>query len=150
MRRTLLSFLAALVILAAAAPRCLAGDGSRRQQLTPEEVAALAKTAMEKGRRVTVRFKNGTRLSGTVDEVRERGFTITPYNFAARMRLKGEDAVAAILYEDVASIERETKAKRFFRKVGEGFALGGVTVAILPVYMVGAALGKVPGCPRSY
>ena len=149
MRRNILSCLAALAILAAGLPGLAAGDGSRRQ-LTPEEVAALAKTAMEKGRRVTVRFKNGSRLIGTVDEVRERGFTITPYNFAARMRLKGEDVAAAILYEDVASIERETKSKRFFRKVGEGFALGGVTVAILPVYMVAAVLGKVPGCPRSY
>lgn len=149
MRRTILSCLAALVILTPAAPGLAAGDGSRRH-LTPEEVAAQVKVAQEKGRRVTVRFKNGERLSGTVDEVRERGFTITPYNFAARMRLKGEDAAAAILYEDVASIERETKAKRFFRKVGEGFALGGVSVAILPVYMVAVVLGKVPGCPRSY
>jgi hypothetical protein len=145
MHRTLISFLAALAILTAAAPGLAAGEGSRRQ-LTPEEVAAQVEVAKEKGRRVTVRFKNGSRIKGTVDEVRERGFTIIPYNFAARMSLKMQDAAAAILYEDVASIERESKAKHFFRKVGEGFALGGVTVVILPVYLVAAVLGKVPDC----
>jgi hypothetical protein len=146
MRRTILSCLAAFAILTAAVPgRAAAGDNSRRQ-LTPDEVAALVKSAKEKGRRVTVRFKNGSRFSGTVDEVRERGFTVIPYNFAARMSLKSQDAAAAVLYEDVASVEREPKVKRFFRKVGEGFALGGLTVVILPVFMVAAVLGKVPDC----
>jgi hypothetical protein len=145
MRRTILSCLAALAILTAAAPGRAAGKDSRRQ-LTPEEVAAQVKTAKEKGRRVTVRFKNGSRFSGTVDEVRERGFTVIPYNFAARMSLKRQGEAAAIFYEDVASVERESKVKGFFRKVGEGFALGGLTVAILPVYMVAAVLGKAPSC----
>ena len=145
MRRTILSCLAALVILTAAAPGLAAGEGSRRQ-LTPDEVAALVKSARDKGRRVTVRLKNGERVSGTVDEVRERGFTIVPYNFAARLSLKRANAAAAVLYEDVASVEREPKVKRFFRKVGEGFALGGLGVIILPVYMVAAVLGKAPSC----
>jgi hypothetical protein len=145
MRRTILSCLAALVILTAAAPGLAAGDNSRRQ-LTPDEVASLVKSAKEKGRRVTVRFKNGSRFSGTVDEVRERGFTVIPYNFAARMSLKSQGAAAAILYEDVASVEREPKVKHFFRKMGEGFALGGLTVVILPVYMVAIVLGKAPSC----
>ena len=145
MRRTILSYLAVLAILTAAAPRCAASDNSRRQ-LTPDEVAAQVKSAKEKGRRVTVRFKNGKHISGTVDEVRERGFTIIPYNFAARMSLKSQDAAAAIFYDDVASVEREPKVKRFFRKVGEGFAFGGLCVAIMPVFMVAAVLGKLPDC----
>jgi hypothetical protein len=145
MRRTILSCLTALLILTAAAPGLAAVDNSRRQ-LTPDEVAAQVKSAKEKGRHVTVRFKNGARINGTVDEVRERGFTIVPYNFAARMSLKRENAAAAIFYEDVASVEREPKVKRFFRKVGEGFALGGLAVTILPVYMVAAILGKAPSC----
>ncbi|HEV7890724.1 MAG TPA: hypothetical protein VGP08_08795 [Pyrinomonadaceae bacterium] len=145
MRRTLISFLAALAILTAAAPGRAAGDGSR-QQLTPEEVAAQVKAAMEKGRHVTVRFKNGTRINGTVDEVRERGFTIVPYDFAARMGLKRNKEAAAIFYEDVASVERESKVKRFFRKTGQGFAIGGLAVVFIPVVTVAAALGKAPGC----
>lgn len=145
MRRTILSCLATLAILTAAAPGLAAGDGSRRQ-LTPEEVAALVKNAKEKGRRVTVRFKNGSRFGGTVDEVRERGFTIVPYNFAARMSLKAQGEAVAIFYEDVASVERESKVKVFFRRVGEGFAIGGLTVAIMPVFMVAAVLGKLPDC----
>jgi hypothetical protein len=145
MRRTLISFLAALAILAAASPG-LAADKDSRRQLTPEEVAAQVKAAMEKGRRVTVRFKNGSRFSGTVDDVRERGFTVTPYHFAARLSLKREGDAAAILYEDVASVERESKMKHFFRKAGEGVALGGVSVVALPVLLVAAALGKAPGC----
>lgn len=145
MRRTILFCLAALVILTAAAPGRAAVDNSRRQ-LTPDEVAAQVKNAKEKGRHVTVRFKNGTRVNGTVDEVRERGFTIIPYNFAARMSLKKENAAAAIFYDDVASVEREPKVKRFFRKMGEGFALGGLAVTILPVYMVAALLGRAPSC----
>ena len=145
MRRTILSCLAALSILTAAAPGLAAGDKSRRQ-LTPEEVLAQVKTAQEKGRRVTVRFKNGSTVSGTVDEVRERGFTFVPYNFAARLSLKRADEAAAILYEDVASVDNEPKVKRFFRKVGEGFALGGVSVVALPILMVAAVLGKAPSC----
>jgi hypothetical protein len=145
MRRTILSCLTALAILAAAVPGLAADDNSRRQ-LTPDEVAALVKNAKEKGRRVTVRFKNGSRFSGLVDEVRERGFTIVPYNFAARMSLKAQGEAAAIFYEDVASFERESKVKVFFRRVGEGFAIGGVTVALMPVFMVAAVLGKVPDC----
>jgi hypothetical protein len=145
MRRTILSCLAALAILTAAVPGLAAGEGSRRQ-LTPDEVAALVKSVRDKGRQVTIRLKNGARVNGTVDEVRERGFTIIPYNFAARMSLKRENAAAAIFYDDVASVEREPKVKRFFRKVGEGFALGGLTVTILPVFMVAAVLGKLPSC----
>jgi hypothetical protein len=145
MRRTILSCLAALVILTNAAPGLAADDNSRRQ-LTPDEVAALVKNAKEKGRRVTVRFKNGSRFSGMVDEVRERGFTIVPYNFAARMSLKEQGEAAAIFYEDVASVERESEVKVFFRRVGEGFAIGGLTVAIMPVFLVAAVLGKVPDC----
>jgi hypothetical protein len=145
MRRTIFSCLAALAILTAAAPGLAAGAGSRRQ-LTPEEVAAQVRDAQKKGRRVTVRLKDGSRVNGMINEVRERGFTIIPYNFAARMSLKMQDAAAAILYEGVASVERESKAKRFFRKAGEKFALGGLGVVILPVYLVAAVLGKVPDC----
>lgn len=145
MRRTLVSFLAALAILAAAVPGRAADKGSRRQ-FTPEEVVALIKSARDKGWQVTVRLKDGTRVNGHVDEVLERGFTIVPYDFVARMSLKRENAAAAVLYEGVASVERESKTKRFFRKVGEGFAIGGVSVVALPVLMVAAALGKAPGC----
>jgi hypothetical protein len=146
MRRALISFLAALAILTAAVPGLAAGDGSRRQ-LAPEEVAAQVKKAQEKGQRVTVRFRNGTRVNGTVDEVREHDFIIIPYNFASRLSLKEQDTAVEIFYEQVASVERESKAKRFFRKAGEGFAFGGVVVGLMPVVVVGAALGKVPGCP---
>lgn len=145
MRRTLISFLAALAILSAAVPGLAADKGSRRQ-FTPEEVAALIKTARDKGWQVTVRLKDGTRVNGHVDEVRERGFTIVPYDFVARTSLKSEHAAASVLYEGVASVERESKTKRFFRKVGEGFAIGGVSVVALPVLLVAAALGKAPGC----
>ena len=95
---------------------------------------------------MTIRLKNGEHVTGTVDEVRERGFTIVPYNFAARMSLKEQGEAAAIFYEDVASVERESKVKVFFRRVGEGFAIGGLTVVIMPVFMVAAVLGKVPDC----
>jgi hypothetical protein len=145
MRRTLISFLAALAILTAASHGLAADKGSRRQ-FTPEEVAALIKNARDRGWRVTVRLKDGTRVNGHVDEVRERDFTIIPYDFVARLSLKQENAAAAVLYEGVASIERESKVKRFFRKAGEGVALGGVSVVALPVLLVTAALGKAPGC----
>jgi hypothetical protein len=145
MRRTLISLLAALAILAAAVPGRAADKGSRRQ-LTPEEVVALIKSARDKGWQVTVRLKDGTRVYGRVDEVSERGFTIVPYDFVARMSLKEENDGAEVLYEGVASVERESKVKRFFRKAGEGVVLGGVSVVALPVLLVAAALGKAPGC----
>jgi hypothetical protein len=147
MRRSILTCLAALALLAMAAPSgALARGGQAGGQVTlPDtEVVARLRDARTKNRRVEVKFKNTVTLTGRVGEVRERGFTFEADNRDDADVLKG--MVAAVLYDDVASVHYPSKLKKFFRGVRTGLVGTGAFFVVMPIYGVQALLGDLPSC----
>ena len=141
MRRSILTCLAALVLLATAAANV------RGQNATGVEgVAARVRKARDENRRVIIKFKNGVYVTGRVGETRERGFTFEPDSRDEADVLKGMGMVAAVLYEDVAAVERPSKLKKFFRGVRMAFIGAGAFFIVMPVYGVQALLGDLPEC----
>ena len=150
MKKSIMTCLAALVLLATAAPSgALARGGQEGERVVPPdaEVVSRVQDARAKNRRVTVKFRDGADVTGRVGEVRERGFTFEPDGLSPE--LKRQNAAAVILYEDVASVRHPSKVRSFFRKVGYGLALGGAYAVVAPLN--GATLllfgSTIPGCP---
>ena len=149
MKKSILACLAALVLLSAASPAAFAQGVEKSRPVTPRAtvVAARVKDARAKGRRVTVKFKDGADVTGRVGEVREQGFTFEPDGLSPELRR--QNAAAVILYEGVASVEHPSKVRSFFKKVGYGLAVGGAFVVMAPLN--GATLllfgSTIPGCP---
>jgi hypothetical protein len=155
MKKSILTCLAALALLTASSPAALAkgaGDEQRR-----EEVVARVKKAQAERRHVQVKFKKEfawfkeeVTLSGRVGEVREKGFTFEPDDKDDVAFLKGKGLVAAVLYDDVASVRYPSKVKKFFKDVGKGVGIGAMGVGaffvVMPVYGVLALLGELPSC----
>ena len=144
MRRSILTCLAALALLAAA-PRAAhavgLGDETGR-----EKVLARLKKAQAENRRVEIKFKNRVMLVGRVGELREKGFTFEPDSKDDAAVLKGMNMVAAVLYEDVASVQYPSKMRKFFKGVRTGFIGVGAGFILLPTYGVLALLGDLPAC----
>lgn len=148
MRRTILSCLAALVLLAAASA-ALAQSRGEGVRVTPRDAKVMArlKDARDKDRRVTIKLKDGASVTGRVGELRERGLTFEPDGLSPELRrLK---ASAVILYEDVVSVRYPSKVRSFFKKVGYGLALGGAYAVVTPLNGAFILLGgsSIPGCP---
>ncbi|HEX8147199.1 MAG TPA: hypothetical protein VF591_08475 [Pyrinomonadaceae bacterium] len=148
MKKSILAGLAALALLSAAPRAALAGDGQRG-----DEVVARVKKAHAEGRRVRVKFKKEVfwfkeeiTVTGRVGEVRERGFTFEPDDKGDAAFLKGKGLVAAVRYEDVASVHYPSKMKKFFKGVGIGAMGVGAFFVIMPTYGVLALLGELPSC----
>ena len=145
MKKRMLSCLAALALLSAATVRPARAGG--RQNIPPAgETAARLQKARAENRRVTIRFKNGASATGRVGEVRERGFTLEPDSADDALVLKGENAVAAVLYEDVAAVQYPSKTRKFFKRVRFGFMAAAALVIVPPIYGVEALLGRLPEC----
>jgi hypothetical protein len=142
--KSILTCLAALALLSAVRPAALA-QGGREVARNAKLVARLEKARAE-NRRVEVKFKDGVNVLGRVGEVRERGFTIEPDNEADAYDLRGRGLVAAVLYEEVETVQYPSKVRKFFKGVGKGFAIAGMSVAFLPTYGVLALLGELPSC----
>ena len=148
--RSFLTGLAALVLLAAAAPSgALARGGQEGGRVTPPDtkIVARVKDARDKHRRVTVKLKDGASVTGRVGEMRERGFTFEPDGLSPELRR--QNTAAVILYEDVASVRHPSKVRSFFKKVGYGVALGGAYAVVGPMNGVTLLLfgSTIPGCP---
>ena len=145
-----LSCLAALVLLATAAPSgALARGGQEGGGVAPPDtkIVARVKKARDTNRRVTVKFKDGAGVTGRVGEMRERGFTFEPDGLSPELRR--QNAAAVIPYEDVASVRHPSKVRSFFKKVGYGAALGGAYAIVGPMNGVTLLLfgSTIPGCP---
>ena len=144
MKKSILACLAALALLSAAPGAALAKGGG--DESVREKVVARLKKAQAENRRVEVHLKYGLSLRGRVGELRERGFTFEPDNKADVAALKELGLVAAVLYDDVDSVRYPSKVRKFFKGVGIGFTIAGMTVAFLPTYAVLAMLGELPSC----
>lgn len=136
-----LATLALLSVVPGAALAQGGGAGARNEKL----MARLQKARAE-NRRVEVKFKDGVQVLGRVGEVRERGFTIEPDNEADAYDLRGRGLVAAVFYEEVSTVQYPSKVRKFFKGVGKGFTIAGMSVAFLPTYAVLALLGDLPSC----
>ena len=151
MRKSILVCLAALALLAAA-PRAALAKGDRGGQPREEVVARVRKAQAERRRvRVTFKkefgwFKEEVTLTGRVGEARERGFTFEPDDRDDVAFLKGQGLVAAVLYDDVASVRYPSKMKKFLRGVGIGVLGAGAFFIVMPAYGVLALLGELPSC----
>jgi hypothetical protein len=151
MKKSILAGLAALALLSAAPRAAQAkGDGDVQPR---EEIVARVKKAQAERRRVRVRFKKEfawfkeeVTLAGRVGEVREKGFTFEPDDKDSVAFLKGKGMVAAVLYDDVASVRYPSKVKKFFKGVGIGVMGAGAFFVVMPVYGVLALLGELPSC----
>ena len=144
MKRSILACLATLALLSAAPHAAYAksiGDEPPR-----EDVVARLKKAQTEHRRVEIKLSNKVRLVGRVGELREQGFTFEPDNKDDAAVLKGMNMVAAVLYENVASVQYPSKMKRFFKGVRTGFIGAGAFFVVMPVYGVQALLGNLPDC----
>jgi hypothetical protein len=95
---------------------------------------------------VEVKLKNGMNLLGRVGEIREKGFTFEPDNKADADALKGMNMVAAVLYEDVASVQYPSKVRKFFKGLRMGAVGVGAFFIVMPIYGVQALLGNLPDC----
>jgi len=148
MRKGILVCLAALALLSATSAAHAQG-GREGGRVTPHEakVAARLKEARDKGRRVTINFREGGSVTGRVGELRERGLTFEPDGLSPELRRLNRTAV--ILYEDVDSVQYPSKVRSFFKKVGYGLAVGGAYAVVAPLN--GATLllfgSTIPGCP---
>lgn len=149
MKKSIITCLALLALLWAAPAPSLARGGQEGERLTPRgaEVLARLRGARAKGRRVTVKFKDGADVTGRVGELRERGFTFEPDGLGPELRR--QNAAAVILYENVASVRHPSKVKGFFKKVGYGLGLAGAFAVVAPLNGVAILLGgsSIPGCP---
>lgn len=145
MKKSMLSCLAALALLSAATPLAARAGGRQNATAAAETVARLQKARAE-NRRVVIRFKNGASVTGRVGEVRDRGFTLEPDSADDALVLKGENAVAAVLYEDVAAVQYPSKMRKFFKGVRFGFMAAAALVIVPPIYGVEALLGRLPEC----
>jgi hypothetical protein len=150
MRKSILTCLAALVLLATAAPSgALARGGQEGGQVTlPDtKVVARLKDARTKNRRVTVKFKDGASVTGRVGELRERGFTFEPDGLGPELRR--QNAAAVIFYGDVASVQHPSKVRSFFKKAGYGLGMAGAFAVVAPINGVTLLLfgSTIPGCP---
>ncbi|HEX8720483.1 MAG TPA: hypothetical protein VF736_07635 [Pyrinomonadaceae bacterium] len=152
MSKAILTCLAALALLLSAAVRAglAKGDGGGQPR---EEVVARVRKAQAERRRVRVTFKKEfswfkeeVTLTGRVGEARERGFTFEPDDKDDVAFLKGKGMVAAVLYDDVASVRYPSKMKKFLRGVGIGAMGVGAFFIVMPVYAVEALLGELPSC----
>jgi hypothetical protein len=149
MRRSILTCLAALALLPAVAPSAAlaqGGEEGKQAKLPDTGVVARLKRARAENRRVEVKFKNTVALTGRVGEVRERGFTFEPDNREDADALKGMGMVAAVLYEDVASVRYPSKLRKFFQGVRTGLVGTGAFFVVMPLYGVKALLGDLPSC----
>jgi hypothetical protein len=156
MRKSILVCLATLALLSAASPRAALAKGAGDEQPREEVVARVKKAQAERRRvRVTLRkefswFKQEVTLTGRVGEVREKGFTFEPDDKDDVAFLKGKGMVAAVLYDDVASVHDHSKVKKFFKDLGKGAGIGamgaGAFFIVMPVYGVLALLGELPSC----
>lgn len=149
MKKSIITCLTVLALLWAAPAPSLARGGQEGERLTPRgaEVLARLRGARAKGRRVTVKFKDGADVTGRVGELRERGFTFEPDGLGPELRR--QNAAAVILYENVASVRHPSKVKGFFKKVGYGLGLAGAFAVVAPLNGVAILLGgsSIPGCP---
>lgn len=149
MKKSIITCLTVLALLWAAPAPSLARGGQEGERLTPRgaEVLARLRGARAKGRRVTVKFKDGADVTGRVGELRERGFTFEPDGLGPELRR--QNAAAVILYENVASVRHPSKVKGFFKKVGYGLGLAGAFAVMAPLNGVAILLGgsSIPGCP---
>lgn len=144
MTKTLLAYLMALALMATVP--CMAVGQGAKSAPTAEQLMARLQEAKAKNQRVTVKFKSGAHVSGQIGEVRKRGVTLIPQNTDAEDKLKQLNATAAILYEDIASVERSSRAKKFFQRIGFGVLFAGEDVIAIPLYAVSALLGRLPSC----
>jgi len=144
MRKSILVCLAALALLSAT-PAAARAEGGAEVARNAKLMARLQKARAE-NRRVEVKMKDGVNLLGRVGEVRERGFTFEPDNREDAYALRGRGLVAAVLYEEVDTVQYPSKVRKFFKGVGKGFAIAGMSVAFLPTYGVLALLGDLPSC----
>lgn len=143
------SLLTAFVLLATAMPSGAFTQGGQeggQVTLPGTEVVARLQGARTKNRRVEVTFKNKVTLTGRIGELRERGFTFEPDNAGDADALKGMDMVAAVLYEDVASVRHPSKMRKFFKGLRTGVVGAGAFFVVMPVYGVQALLGDLPQC----
>lgn len=144
MRRTLISFLAALALLSAVPSAALAkGDKDERRR---EEVVARLKKARAENRRVIIRIKDSYHLTGRVGEIHERGFIFEPDDKDDADLLKGLDMVAGIFYEDVTGVQHPSKMRKFFKGVRTGVIGAGAFFIVMPIYGVQALRGELPPC----
>jgi len=145
MKKGILVCLAALALLSAAAVAGRAQENANEARRA--RVLTRLKDARATGRRVTINFKDGARVTGRVGELRERGLTFEPDGLSPELRRLNSAAV--ILYADVASVEHPSKVRSFFKKVGYGLALGGAYAIVEPLNGVAILLGgsSIPGCP---
>lgn len=156
MRGSTFACLATLALLWAAAPSAALAKGGGKGQTREEVVARVKKAQAERRRvRVTLRkefswFKEEVTLTGRVGEVREKGFTFEPDDKDDVAFLKGKGMVAAVLYDDVTSVQYRSKVKEFFKDLGKGVGVGAMGVGaffvVMPVYGVQALLGDLPSC----
>lgn len=148
MRKTILSCMAALVLLAAPSA-ALAQSGREGVRVPPRDakVAARLKDARAKDRRVTIKLRNGASMTGRVGELRERVLTFEQDGLSPALRHRATATV--IPYEDVDSVQYPSKVRGFFKKVGYGVALGGAYAVVAPLNGVAILLGgsSIPGCP---
>jgi hypothetical protein len=145
MKKSIMTCMAALALLSAAAVPSAALGQSARDARRKEEVIRHLKKARSENRRVTIRFKSGADVTGLVGELRERGLTFEPDGLGPELRR--QNAAAVILYEDVASVQHPSKVRSFFKKVGYGLALGGAFVVVAPLYGLALLIGGgIPSC----
>ncbi|MFL6256609.1 MAG: hypothetical protein ACJ74T_16510 [Pyrinomonadaceae bacterium] len=156
MKKSIVVCLTALALLSASSPAATLARGAGDAQLR-EEVVARVNKAHAENRRVQVKFKKEfawfkeeVTLTGRVGEVREKGFTFEPDDKDYVAFLKGKGMVAAVLYDDVASVRYPSKVKKFFKDVGKGVGIGAMGVGaffvVMPIYGVLALLGELPSC----
>lgn len=144
MRKSILVCVAALALLSAVPRAALArGDGDEPDG---EKVLARLQKAQAEKRRVEIKFKNRVSLVGRVGELREKGFTFEPDNKADADALKGMNMVAAVLYEDVASVQYPSKMRKFFKGLRTGVIGAGAFFVVMPIYGVQGLLGNLPSC----
>src|ERR1700749_1459577 len=117
MRKSILVCLAALVLLSAAAMPSAAFGQSARDARRREEIVTHLKKARSENRRVILRFKNGADVEGRGGELREKGFTFEPDKEEDANDLRSMGATAAVLYEEVQSVEHPSKVRKFFKGV---------------------------------
>jgi uncharacterized membrane protein YfcA len=145
MRKHILTCLAALVLLSAAAPGASLAQGNPGEARR-EKVITHLKKARSENRRVLIRFKNGVDVTGRVGELRERGFTFEPDNEEDANDLKGMGVTAAVLYENIKGVEHPSKVRKFFKGIRYGLLGAGGTVIFLPYVAVMALLGREVCC----
>lgn len=150
MKKHILTCLVTLALLSAAAPSVALARGGQEggQVMLPDtKVVARLKDARDSNRRVTVKFRDGARVTGRVGELRERGFTFEPDGLGSELRR--QNAAAVIFYGDVASVRHPSKVRSFFKKVGYGLGVAGAFAVVAPINGVAILLGgsSIPGCP---